>query len=514
MGIIKRQGLKSSILNYIGVGLGAIFFLLVFPQILDKQYLGFYQLILSATMVFVQLPVLGTSNILYKYFEQLKRENRISSFNAFAIIAIIIGCSLFTLLYFLFQDLVIAFYYKKSPLFSHYYYILPPLVFIMAISHYLDHFAMMKLRVAVPTFIREILSRVLVIVTLFLLAFHVLTESQFVIFYIIAYAISLVSLIYYARKFLDFKFSKPTAYIKKNNSLKAQFRYGYSAMAVNFTTTLQNFADAIMLPAYLGLGALGVYGRPLILGQMISIPYRSIAYIASPIIMQAWYDNDIHKIESLNKKLSVNLLLIGLFLFAIVIVNADNFYRLLPPTYAEGKNVLYIIAFGRLIDMSFGLNSEILFSSKYYRWVVWFTAITLLATIGLNILFIPIMGMEGAAFSVTISLILFNVLKNMLIYRTFGFHCFSAAYVRLILIAIVSISITILIPDLELNVLNQTFQTPIASVLLNVCSKTLLLSILFIAPVLLLRINPDFNDFIRLIITGKIFKGGHKMEEL
>lgn len=514
MGIIKRQGLKSSIINYIGVGIGAIFFLLVFPQILDKKYLGFYQLILSATLVFAQLTILGTSNVLFKFFERFKKENRIGVFNSFALISIVLGCALFTILYFVFQDVVIAFYEKKSPLFGTYYYILPPLVFMLSISHYLDHFAMMKLRVAVPTFIREIVSRVLIIIVLFFLAFEILNERQFVLFYIASYAIALVGLMFYSIKSLGFELGNPKYYRKKNVDIKSQFRYGYSAMAVNFITTLQNFADAILIPAYLGLSALGIYGRPLILGQMISIPYRSIAYIASPIIMQAWHDNDIAKIENLNKKLSINLLLIGLFLFSLVIVNCDNFFSLLPPSYLQGKNVLYIIAFGRLLDMSFGLNSEILFSSKYYRWIVWFTLITLLVTIGLNMLLIPSIGMEGAALAVTSALILFNILKNIFIYMKFGFHCFSKTYIPLIIIAVVTITITLLLPNIQSTVLNNWAHTPVASVFLNVIFKSLITSILFLGPVLLLNLNPDLNDFVRLIVSGKIFKGGHKMEEL
>lgn len=269
-----------------------------------------------------------------------------------------------------------------------------------------------------------------------------------------------------------------------------------------------------MIPYFMGLGALGIYGRPLILGQMIHVPYRSIANISSPIIMEAWTRNDVKKIEDLNRKISVNLLLIGLFLFCMVVVNADNFFDILPAKYSIGKSVLFIIAFGRLVDMSFGLNTEILFSSKYYKWTVYFTIIMVGIAIGLNVLLIPKIGMEGAAIAVASSLIVFNILKAIFIYVKFKFHSFSKPYIPLILITAISILATYFVPDFSSVALNESIGSPIASVLVNVIIKSSVAATLFLLPITFLKINPDLNDFVKLITSGKIFKGGHKMEEL
>jgi hypothetical protein len=50
--------------------------------------------------------------------------------------------------------------------------------------------------------------------------------------------------------------------------------------------------------------------------------------------------------------------------------------------------------------------------------------------------------------------------------------------------------------------------------LVNIAFKSMLGAGLFLVPLFFLQVSPDFNDFVKLILNGKIFKGGHKMDEL
>ncbi len=517
MGIIKRQSLKSSMVNYVGVGLGALFFIAIFPNIISKEYLGFIQLILGMTLVFAQLVCLGTANILYKYYAQWRGTSKLNEFNSLSLLIIIAASVVFSFLFIIFKAPIIDFFTrgKDSVLVDNFFWMVLPLVFIQSISYYFETYSSMSQRVTVPTFLREVVNRVLLIVTVFLLAYHLISDAIFVLIYILIYLFSLVVLSFYAIRFFKFGFGNPMDFFTHNLLLKNQSSYGRNTLAISFISALHNFIDTLMLPAFLGIGALGIYARPLILGQMISVPYRSISSISSPIIMEAWGRNDIEKVADLNKKLSVNLFLIGLFLFCLIVVNTDNFFNILPPEYAIAKSVLVIIAFGRMVDMSFGLNTEILISSKYYKNIVYFTLGMLCIAIILNVVLIPLIGMTGAAISVAFSLIAFNIMKAIFIYQKFNFHCYSKPYVPLILITIITIFITyFLVPDISSPTFNNILNTPLASVLLNVIFKSSVATLLFLGPILYLKINPDLNDFVRLIISGKIFKGGHKMDEL
>ena len=159
--------------------------------------------------------------------------------------------------------------------------------------------------------------------------------------------------------------------------------------------------------------------------------------------------------------------------------------------------------------MAFGLNNEILYSSKYYRLIVYIAFGIVLCSVGLNMLLIPIWGMNGAALAVSFSLVLFNLLKTWLIYRKFHIHCFSRHYITLSLLIAAVIGLLYFIPFLTF-ISNHMFM----NALLNVVFKSCAGSILFLVPLYLFRVSPDFNDFVRLVFSGKIFKGGHRMDEL
>jgi O-antigen/teichoic acid export membrane protein len=242
---------------------------------------------------------------------------------------------------------------------------------------------------------------------------------------------------------------------------------------------------------------------------MIHVPFRAISQISQPIIREAMVDNDIKKVKELHQQISMNLLLIGGFLFTLLVINAEGLFRLLPAEYALGKQVLYIIAIGRLLDMGFGLNNEILYSSKYYRFIVYLTVFIVLLTIGLNILLIPRFGLNGPALAVTISLTLFNIIKTWIIYKKFHFHCFSKHYITLLLLISAVILMMHFVPYVVF-ISNHMFMNALA----NIAFKGVLGCILFLVPLYWLNVSEDFNSFVRLVMSGRIFKGGHRMDEL
>ena len=509
MGIIKRQSLKSSLVNYAGVLLGVVFFNFIFPHLISEEHLGMIRLLQSLMFILVALPSLGLGHMLLRFYSVWKDENRVNAFNGFVMVATAIACLVFIILYILFRDYILGFYQEKSALFIPYYYLVIPLVVAQAYIQYFEIFSMVKLRVAFPSFIREILIRVMLVGLVYLFSYKVLDETQFFYGMPVVYGLSVLLIIFYAFRIQHFRLASPMKFFKDNTDLRHQMLYGGGMFLVLVFSNTHNFIDGVLLSSFLGVGAFGIYGIPLVLGQMIQVPYRAISLISLPVIRDAWVANDVEKIRHLNKSIGINLFLIGTFLFTLLIINSDSIFKLLPPQYEAAESVLYIIAAGRLFDMAFGLNSEILNTSSLYKYFIYLTVILMVMTIVLNILLIPVYGMNGAAIAVSLSLVIFNLLKTWVLYAKFGFHCFSKHYLTLILLMGAVIGILYLIPFI-LFMPHHMFM----NALCNVAFKSFLGSVLFLVPLYYLKISPDFNDFVKLILSGKIFKGGHRMEEL
>jgi O-antigen/teichoic acid export membrane protein len=509
MGIIKRQSLKTSLVNYLGVFLGVVFFNFVFPHLIGEEYLGLIGLFQYLTIVLSAIPGLGLAYGLLRYYSEWKDEEMIQRYHRFALLAMSLALFVFSILIFLFREPLLNQYRHRSALFVPYWYLIIPLIVIYTFTQYLELYSMVKLRVAVPAFIREILVRLLLIVLLYGFAYRWLNESELVYGLVGVYALCGLILLGYAVRVLDFKWAQSARYWNNSGAWRASLAYNGSMLLVLIASNLSNFIDGIILPAYLGLGALGIYMRPLVLGQMIQVPYRAISQISIPIIREALVDNDLAKVRHLNRQIGLNLFLIGTFLFAGLVACADGLFALLPPQYAQAKYVLYIIGFGRLIDMAFGLNSEILNYSNHYRVIIYLSILMMVMTIAFDVWFIPLWGMNGAALAVTLSLIVFNVLKSVFIYRRFGFHCFSKHYITLIVVMAAVIGVLHLVPFIAFIEHHRFYNA-----LLNLLFKGSLSVLGFLIPIYFMKVSPDLNSFITLLVSGRLFRGGHKMEGL
>jgi len=181
--------------------------------------------------------------------------------------------------------------------------------------------------------------------------------------------------------------------------------------------------------------------------------------------------------------------MIGVIFLVIILINLDNIYNIIPNTekFISGKNVVYIIGISKLIIMSFSYNSELISLSKYYR----FTVITILSlallTIFLNLLLIPLYGMEGAALASLISITIFNIIKFLYIKIKMRISPFSINTLKIILIGIFIYYFSSFIPQFENN-------------LLDIILKSTITVSFYIIIIYSLRVSPALNEIIKKFI--------------
>ena len=79
------------------------------------------------------------------------------------------------------------------------------------------------------------------------------------------------------------------------------------------------------------------------------------------------------KMNELYQKVSSVSLFIALTLFLLIWININDIFSFLPNEYTSGIYVFLFLMIGKVIDMYFGLNGTIFFTSKKYKYDIIFT---------------------------------------------------------------------------------------------------------------------------------------------
>ena len=102
-------------------------------------------------------------------------------------------------------------------------------------------------------------------------------------------------------------------------------------------------------------------------------------------------------------------------------MNINELYLLIPEKFSGGLVIVILIGVSKLIDNLLGNSNAILFNSDYYRMVLLLGVFLVITTIGLNMVFIPIYGINGSAFATFIAVVAYNIAKILFVKYAFKF---------------------------------------------------------------------------------------------
>jgi O-antigen/teichoic acid export membrane protein len=266
------------------------------------------------------------------------------------------------------------------------------------------------------------------------------------------------------------------------------FNYVNTLTAVGITTM-----DAMMIAAFLGLDETGVYTTIIFLASALQVPYRSLVRIAISYIPLYWKDKNMTSMSKLYKDTSSIALLFALSAFLIVWVNRIELFSFLPHSFSDGIWVFLFIMIGRIVDMFFSLNGNILSYSKKYRVDILFTGSLLIVVFWLNYILIPNYGIVGASISTGLAFVLFNTARMLYVWSVFKLNPFQKNQFWMLLIGGITVLITHYTPSIFDNAVLSIFQ------------NVLEISVLFVVPVLYFKLELKVNDYL-LYLVKKIRK--------
>ena len=282
----------------------------------------------------------------------------------------------------------------------------------------------------------------------------------------------------------SFIINKPKISFYFKNDFKEILRYSFLILLSGAASSIILDIDKSMLSSILTVENVAYYSVAIFIAAVIEIPGRAMFQILSPIVAEVINKNNKKKLKYLLKKSSTNLVLVSSLFFLIINLNLNDFYEMLNQEgYNKGIPIVIIVSFAKLYSMSIGCINNIISNSKYYYYIFWFSIISSVLAVVLNLYLIQDYGIIGAAYATFLVILIMNSLKLYLVNIKFKIHPYSYDTIKIV---ILTTFIYIIFNNLKL-----TFEPVI-----SIAVKSALILILYTLAAYIFKLSDDVNIFI------------------
>ena len=160
MGVIKRQGIKNTIITYIGILIGAINIIFIQPKLLTPEELGLTRLLYDFAYIIGLAVPLGLPNIIVKFFPFFKDRNlKHNGFAGIILIVFLVGFIISAASLLFFKPAITSHYIDKASLFVHYFNFIIPFTFIVSAITITTAYCQALFKSTIPSFLNDIFLR-------------------------------------------------------------------------------------------------------------------------------------------------------------------------------------------------------------------------------------------------------------------------------------------------------------------------------------------------------------------
>ncbi|RSK24746.1 lipopolysaccharide biosynthesis protein [Hymenobacter metallilatus] len=425
MGIVQRQGLRNTIISYLGLALGFVSTTLVLPRFLEPQQLGLTTTLNSVATLFAQVAAVGFASVAIRFFPYFRnRENGHHGFLPFLLGVPLLGFAVVLALYLLGRPVLLGVYEHDATLLKTYY--LWGAVFALFVLLYslLDAYLKALYHTAFSSFLQDILLRLLILAGALAFAGGWLTFHGYVLWYVGVNGLLVLLLTGYLLRIGELHW-RPQRAVLAVRPVRELLGVGAFTLLGSLAGSVIMYLDTIMVGAQVSLAAAGIYGIAFNISTALAIPARSLNKIAFPLLADYWKEQNIAGMADFYRRTTRLNTLIGCFLTLGIGLNLEFIYSLMRADYAQGTVVVLLLLGSRLFDGITGVNGLILVTSPRYRFDLLFNVSLSVLTILLNLLLIPKLGMVGAAVAAVAAQISINLARTWFVWRSFGMQPFT-----------------------------------------------------------------------------------------
>ncbi len=421
MGIVFKQSLRNTIVTYLGFGIGAVNTLFLYTNFLTEAYFGLVGVILSTAAILMPLMAFGVPNTMVRYFSRYSdREARASFLNLmlFLPLLLIIPIAAFS---YVFQEVIAAFLSRKNEVVGNFIWYIFLIGLAMAYFEVFFAWSKVHMKSVFGNFMKEVFARLGVSAGLLMVFFEILTVDGFLIYLVVIYMLRTGIMKLYA-----YRLHMPSFSLKFPMNTKEIVNYSTLIILGGSVAVLLLEIDRFMINQFIAIENVAYYTVSIFIATVIAVPSRAMHQITYPMTAELMNNKALEDLKELYQKSSLTLFIVSGLVFLLVILNLTDLDELLPIPYRGGIIVVTYIGLAKVFDSLLGINSSILYNSKYYKGLLILGVLLAFLTILLNVWLIPVFGIEGAAIASFTAIAVYNIAKLIYVSVKFNMQPFTS----------------------------------------------------------------------------------------
>jgi len=491
MGVIKRQSFKFSIISFIGVAVGVYSTLFIYPH--ATKMVGLYRALYDASVLASILVLLGSPTAAVRFFPKYRDDS--SGHKGFLTWLLIVAGSGFLVFLLLFpwinQQLVKSVFKGENSMYDDFVIYIIPLTFCLALSNLLARYISNFQRIVIPSIFETLSIKIGLPVIMLMYLQGWLNAEGIVIGIIISFALGTMGMFIYLISLGQLKLTRPEI-LKDPAGFKEYSNFSWYSIMSILGSQIAFRIDGLMVAGMVNFTTGGVYTIAWAISDVIGKPMRALSAISGPMIARYIEKEDLTELNSLYRKSSLNMTIIGIGIFLLIWTILPYIFDIMPNSedMREGTYVVFFLGLSQVWDMMTGVNNEIIYYSKYYRFNLFLTLFLAATNTVANLILIPQYGMIGAAIATCLSFFLYNLAKYIFIYIKFGFQPLSSRIIPVVAFGMGTWILCAWLPVME---------TPVITLIY----KGALFSLLYGLAIWKFNISPDINQWIAMAL-GKV----------
>lgn len=201
---------------------------------------------------------------------------------------------------------------------------------------------------------------------------------------------------------------------------KTWFRSALPLLFVSSMLIINAQTDVIMLGAIKGARLAGIYAVANRGAELITFVLLAVNTVLSPTVASLYSAGNKKQLQRVVTKSARMVLLFSSLIAFGMIIFGHWYLSLFGQDFPQGRTALTILSSGQIVNAAMGSVGMLLIMTGHERYAATGIGISAAFNVFLNALLIPPFGMEGAAIATTSSMVIWNLILAIFVYRKPG----------------------------------------------------------------------------------------------